>query len=130
VPSYVDSQIGTQKEQLSYTIAAGSTKVSIGVAAPTLSAGWLWQMRSATVARVRDRNPLGIADDLVRAPFLAITSVWPIRELSRGGAEESTVEGQTLRRQVAISQVTRITLTTAQKSPILADNSFVMIFSF
>ncbi|MDX6456779.1 MAG: hypothetical protein QOE55_476, partial [Acidobacteriaceae bacterium] len=59
MPSYVDSQIGTQKEQLSYTIAAGSTKVSIGVAAPTLSAGWLWQMRSATVARVRDRNPLG-----------------------------------------------------------------------
>ena len=47
-----------------------------------------------------------------------------------GGAEESTVEGQTLRRQVAISQVTRITLTTAQKSPILADNSFIMIFSF
>ncbi len=29
-------------------------------------------------------------------------------------AEESTVEGQTLRRQAAISQVTRITLTTAQ----------------
>ncbi len=45
-------------------------------------------------------------------------------------AEESTVEGQTLRRQAAISQVTRITLTTAQKSPILAVNSFVMIISF
>ena len=45
-------------------------------------------------------------------------------------AEESTVEGQTLRRQAAISPVTRITLTTAQKSPILAANSFVMIISF
>jgi hypothetical protein len=46
VPSYVDSQIGTQKEQLSYTIAAGSTEVSIGVAAPTLSAGWLVEPKS------------------------------------------------------------------------------------
>jgi len=45
-------------------------------------------------------------------------------------AEESTVEGQTLRRQAAIRQVTRVTLTTAQKSPILAANSFVMIISF
>jgi hypothetical protein len=29
-----------------------------------MSAGWLWEMRSATVARVRDRNPMEIADDL------------------------------------------------------------------
>ena len=37
---------------------------SIRVALATVSAGWLWEMRSATVARVRDRNPMEIADDL------------------------------------------------------------------
>jgi len=45
-------------------------------------------------------------------------------------AEESTGEGQALRRQAAISQVTRITLATAQNSSILAANSFVMLISF
>ena len=30
----------------------------------TVSAGWLWEMRSAIVARVRDRNPMEVADDL------------------------------------------------------------------
>jgi len=34
------------------------------VAPATVSAGWLWKMRSAIVARVRDRNPLEVADDL------------------------------------------------------------------
>ena len=41
-----------------------------------MSAGWLWEMRSAIVARVHDRNPMEVADDL-GGPFLAITSVWP-----------------------------------------------------
>jgi hypothetical protein len=59
----VDSQIGTQKEQLSYTIAPGSTKVSIGVAARTLSAGWLWQMRSVSPVRSVRSQPMGVADD-------------------------------------------------------------------
>ena len=30
----------------------------------TVSAGWLWEMRSAIAAKVRDRNPMEIADDL------------------------------------------------------------------
>ena len=30
----------------------------------TVSAGWLWEMRSAIVARVRDRNRMEVADDL------------------------------------------------------------------
>jgi hypothetical protein len=34
------------------------------VAPATVSAGWLWEMRSATVARVRNRNPMEVADDL------------------------------------------------------------------
>src|SRR6266478_8312140 len=29
-----------------------------------VSAGWLWEMRSAIVARVRDRNPMEVANDL------------------------------------------------------------------
>ena len=29
-----------------------------------MSAGWLWEMRSAIVARVRDHNPMEMADDL------------------------------------------------------------------
>jgi hypothetical protein len=29
-----------------------------------VSAGWLWEMRSAIVARVRDRNPMEVAEDL------------------------------------------------------------------
>ena len=29
-----------------------------------MSAGWPWEMRSAIVARVRDRNPMEVADDL------------------------------------------------------------------
>jgi hypothetical protein len=34
------------------------------VAPATVSAGWLWEMRSAIVARVRNRNPMEVADDL------------------------------------------------------------------
>ena len=34
------------------------------MAPATVSAGWLWEMRSAIVARVRDRNPMEVADDL------------------------------------------------------------------
>jgi hypothetical protein len=37
---------------------------SIRVAPATMSARRLSEMRSAIVARVRDRNPMGIADDL------------------------------------------------------------------
>src|SRR5258708_2904387 len=33
-------------------------------ARPRLSAGWLWEKRSAIVARVRDRNSMEVADDL------------------------------------------------------------------
>jgi hypothetical protein len=29
-----------------------------------VSAGWLWEMRSAIVARVRNRNPMEVADEL------------------------------------------------------------------
>ena len=29
-----------------------------------MSAGWLWEMRSAIVAKVRNRNPMEVADDL------------------------------------------------------------------
>jgi hypothetical protein len=44
--------------------------------------GWLWEMRSAIVASVRDCNPMEVADDLGQH-FLAITSVWPtIHELT------------------------------------------------
>jgi hypothetical protein len=43
----------------------------------TVCAGWLWEMRSAIVARVRNRNPMEGANDLVRARFLAITSGLP-----------------------------------------------------
>jgi len=41
-----------------------------------VSTGWLWEMRSAIVARVRDRNPMEVADDLGHR-FLAITSGLP-----------------------------------------------------
>jgi hypothetical protein len=34
------------------------------VAPATVSAGWLWEMHSAIVARVRDRNPMEVAEDL------------------------------------------------------------------
>jgi hypothetical protein len=34
------------------------------VAPATVSAGWLREIRSAIVARVRDRNPMEVADDL------------------------------------------------------------------
>ena len=34
------------------------------MAPATVSAGWLWEMRSAIVARVCDRNPIEVADDL------------------------------------------------------------------
>jgi len=34
------------------------------VAPATVSAGWLWEMRSAIAARVRDRNRMEVADDL------------------------------------------------------------------
>src|SRR5260370_38849633 len=37
---------------------------SIRVAPATVSAGWLWEMHPAIVARVRDRNPMEVADDL------------------------------------------------------------------
>jgi len=37
---------------------------SIRVAPATVSAGRLWEMRSAIVARLRDRNSMEIADDL------------------------------------------------------------------
>ena len=33
-------------------------------APPTASAGWLWEMRLAIATRVRDRNPMELADDL------------------------------------------------------------------
>jgi hypothetical protein len=34
------------------------------VASATVSAEWLWEMRAAIVARVRNRNPMEVADDL------------------------------------------------------------------
>jgi len=34
------------------------------LAPATVSVGWLWEMRSAIVARVRDRKPMEVADDL------------------------------------------------------------------
>jgi hypothetical protein len=46
------------------TIATGSTMVLDSSGPATVSAGWLWEMRSAIVVRVRDRNPMEIADDL------------------------------------------------------------------
>jgi len=36
----------------------------IRVAPATASSGWLWEMRLAIVARVRDRDPMDVADDL------------------------------------------------------------------
>jgi hypothetical protein len=36
----------------------------IRVAPATVSAGWLREIRAAIVARVRDRNPMEVADDL------------------------------------------------------------------
>jgi len=43
------------------------------MAPATVSAGWLREIRSAIVARVRDHNPMEVADDLagllVLAPF-------------------------------------------------------------
>ena len=36
----------------------------IRVAPATVSAGWLWEMCPAIAARVRDRNPMEVADDL------------------------------------------------------------------
>ena len=40
-------------------------RVETCLAVVILSRGvYLWEMRSATVARVRDRNPMEIADDL------------------------------------------------------------------
>ena len=31
--------------------------------APTVSGGWLWQMRSVSVVEVRDRSPMEVAAD-------------------------------------------------------------------
>src|SRR6267154_5335064 len=42
-------------------------------------------MRSATVVRVRDRNPMEIADDLGHRSWRLLPYGRPIRELSRGG---------------------------------------------
>ena len=40
------------------------------MAPATVSAGWLWEMRSVILARVRDRNAMEVAETW--APFLAI----------------------------------------------------------
>ena len=50
-----------------------------------MSAGWLGEMRSAIVARVRDRNRMEVADDLghrlsggrARVPSRRGLTVWP-----------------------------------------------------
>ena len=60
----MDSQTGTQRQQLSYTIVPGPRKVSIGVAAPTVE-------RRMAVANalpsarfeVRDRSPMEVTDN-------------------------------------------------------------------
>jgi hypothetical protein len=53
---------GTPKDQLSCTIAPGST-MGLDSSAPTVSAGWLWQMRSVSAFEVRDRSPMEVADN-------------------------------------------------------------------
>src|SRR5258708_14783263 len=57
-----------RKAEQKKSVASRSPQVpqwcSIRVAPATVSAGWLWEMRSAIVASVGDRNPMEVADDL------------------------------------------------------------------
>lgn len=58
-----EQQSGTEKISR-VTIATSSTMVLDSSGTSAVSAAWRWEMRSAIVARVRDRNMMEVADDL------------------------------------------------------------------